>query len=138
MEFHPGAPPVRGQRAHARSARSAPLSSGALDGPAGSTRARAVGAPSSGLTRTGETVQAERGRSPAVGHKADASTGGATPRRTSLVHEGGRTAKTIAVDLTLLTGFDGEDPFIEALLDRYRARNRPAPGRPTGSRRMAA
>ena len=34
----------------------------------------------------------------------------------------GEPRETIDVDLTLLTGFDGEAPFVEALLDRYAAR----------------
>lgn len=34
----------------------------------------------------------------------------------------GEPRQTIDVDLTLLTGFGGEDRFIEALLDRYRGR----------------
>jgi hypothetical protein len=34
----------------------------------------------------------------------------------------GEPRETIDVDLTLLTGFCGEDPYIEALLDRYEGR----------------
>ena len=34
----------------------------------------------------------------------------------------GEPRETIDVDLTLLTGFGGEDPFIQALLDRYEGR----------------
>ena len=38
------------------------------------------------------------------------------------VQRWGEPRETIDVDLTLLTGFDGEAPFVEALLDRYAAR----------------
>ena len=34
----------------------------------------------------------------------------------------GEPRETIDVDLTLLTGFDGETPFVEALLERYAGR----------------
>ena len=34
----------------------------------------------------------------------------------------GEPRETVDVDLTLLTGFGGEDPFIHALLDRYEGR----------------
>ena len=34
----------------------------------------------------------------------------------------GEPRETVDVDLTLLTGFGGEDPFIEALLERYAGR----------------
>jgi hypothetical protein len=34
----------------------------------------------------------------------------------------GEPRETVDVDLTLLTGFGGEDPFIDALLERYEAR----------------
>ena len=34
----------------------------------------------------------------------------------------GEPRETVDVDLTLLTGFGGEDPFIHALLDRYESR----------------
>ena len=34
----------------------------------------------------------------------------------------GEPRETVDVDLTLLTGFGGEDPFIQALLDRYEGR----------------
>ena len=36
----------------------------------------------------------------------------------------GEPRETIDVDLTLLTGFDGETPFVEALLERERSRPR--------------
>ena len=40
----------------------------------------------------------------------------------------GEPRETIAVDLTLLTGFGGEAPFVEALLDRYAGRTDDAAG----------
>ena len=40
----------------------------------------------------------------------------------------GEPRETVDVDLTLLTGFGGEDPFIQALLERYEGRMRdPSP-----------
>jgi len=43
----------------------------------------------------------------------------------------GEPRETVDIDLTLLTGFGGEEPFVEALLDRYKARIEPQPNSST-------